>query len=83
MNFTGQPIPLPLDAGINRCLGHGHMAGEWCDRLEHCAAHQTIKHDAGINAPSAFRKCMTDNYAGYLPLEGFPIEEREEEGRPA
>ena len=24
MNFTGQPIPLPLDAGINRCLGHGH-----------------------------------------------------------
>ena len=75
MNFTGKPIPLPLDAGINRCLAHGHQAGEWCDRREHCAAHLTIRHDARINAPAAFRKCLTDNMAAYLPIKGFPVEE--------
>jgi hypothetical protein len=83
MNFTGKPIPMPLDAGINRCLAHGHQAGEWCERREQCAAHLTIRHDAKINAPAAFRKCMTDNMAGYLPINGFPIEDCEEEGRPA
>lgn len=83
MNFTGTPIPLPLDAGITRCLGHGYKKGEWCDRLETCAAHQTIKHDNGGLSPTAFRKCTTDNMAGFLPLEGFPIEDCEDEGRPA
>jgi hypothetical protein len=81
MNFTGKPIPLPLDYGINRCLGHGHNKGEWCAKLATCAAHQTISHDSGIFAPVAYRKCMTDNMAGYLPLDGFPIEDCEEEGR--
>lgn len=83
MNFSSHPIPLPLDASINRCLAHGHLAGEWCDRREHCAAHQTIKHDAGISAPAAYRKCMTENMVGYLPIDGFPIEDCEEEGRVA
>ena len=78
MNFTGKPIPMPLDAGINRCLAHGHQAGEWCDRREHCAAHLTIRHDARINAPAAFRKCLTDNMAGYLPIHGFPVEDCEQ-----
>ena len=75
MNFTGKPIPLPLDYGINRCLGHGHNKGEWCAKLATCAAHQTISHDSGIFAPVAYRKCMTDNFAAYLPIDGFPAEE--------
>jgi len=74
MNFTGKPFPLPLDVGINRCLAHGHQAGEWCDRRETCAAHQTIKYDAGLNVPAAYRKCLTDSFVGYLPINGFPIE---------
>lgn len=77
MIFTGNPIPMPLDSGINRCLAHGHMAGEWCERREHCAAHQTIKHDIGINVPTAYRKCMTDNFAAYLPVSGFATEQEQ------
>ncbi|MBS1143398.1 MAG: hypothetical protein H6R14_804 [Proteobacteria bacterium] len=83
MNFTGQPIPLPLDPTINRCLAHGDHVGEWCERSETCACHQTIKHDRGIYPPAAFRKCTTDHFAAYLPLEGFPIDDNEDEGRPA
>ena len=74
MNFTGKPIQLPLEPGINRCLGHGHNKGEWCEKLATCAAHQTISHDAQVFAPVAYRKCMTDNFAAYLPIDGFPIE---------
>lgn len=83
MNHTGKPIPLPLEATINRCLAHGDQVGDWCERRETCACHQTIKHDRGIHAPAAFRKCMTDNFAAYLPMTGFPMEDAEEEGRPA
>jgi hypothetical protein len=78
MNFTGKPIPLPLEPGINRCLGHGHNKGEWCEKLATCAAHQTISHDAQVFAPVAYRKCMTDNFAAYLPIDGFPVEYGEE-----
>jgi hypothetical protein len=74
MNFTATPIPMPLDAGINRCLAHGHMAGEWCARRETCAAHQTIRYDLRINVPAAYRKCTSDLYAAYLPVDGFPEE---------
>ena len=83
MNFTGQPITLPLYAGINRCLGHGEKKGEWCNRIDTCACHQTIQHDAGINAPAAYRKCMSEHYAAYLPMEGFPFDDTKDEGRPA
>ena len=83
MNYTGKPIPLPLDQSINRCLAHGEKVGDWCERRDNCACHETIKHDRGIHAPAAFRKCRTDLYSAHLPLEGFPIEDCEEEGRPA
>lgn len=83
MNFTGQPIPLPLDPTINRCLAHGHKEGEWCERRATCACHETIKHDRGIKAPAAYRKCTSELYAAYLPLCGFPISDNEDEGRPA
>jgi hypothetical protein len=83
MIFTGKPIPLPLASDINRCLAHGHQNGEWCERRNTCACHETIKHDAGIKAPAAFRKCISDKFAAYLPLDGFPIDDNEEEGRPA
>lgn len=79
MNFTGKPVALPLDAQINRCLAHGDKVGDWCDRREQCACHITIKHDRGISAPAAYRKCMTDNFAAFIPLEGFPDRDAEEE----
>lgn len=78
MNFTGKPIPMPLDASINRCLAHGNMNGEWCPRLDTCAAHQTIKHDTGMAVPTAYRKCMSDRFAAYLPIHGFTPEEETE-----
>ena len=71
MDLTNQPITLPLDAGINRCLAHGANRLDWCEKRATCACHETIKHDAGINAPAAYRKCSTDAYACYLPLHGF------------
>lgn len=67
-----KPIPLPLDPSINRCLAHGDKPGDWCERRYQCACHETIKHDFGINAPAAYRKCSSDHFAAYLPLEGFP-----------
>ena len=66
---------MPLDSGINRCLAHGDHKGEWCDRRETCACHETIEHDRGIHAPAAYRKCMTDHFAAYIPIDGFQVEE--------
>lgn len=80
MNFTGRPVALPLDPQINRCLAHGDKVGEWCDRREQCACHETIKHDRGINVPAAYRKCMTDNFASFIPLEGFTDWDADDEG---
>lgn len=74
MEFTGQPVTLPLQYEINRCLAHGDRPGEWCERRYQCAAHETIKHDGGIRVPTAYRKCMTDAYAAYLPMVGFQPE---------
>ena len=74
MNFTGKPIPLPLDPTINRCLAHGHLEGEWCEKRYQCACHETIKHDHGVKAPAAYRKCNSDLYAAFLPVDGFPLE---------
>jgi len=78
-----KPIPLPLPADYQRCLAHGDKPGEWCERRETCACHETIKHDRGVHAPAAYRKCMTDHFAAYLPLDGFPLADHEDEGRPA
>lgn len=72
-----KPITLPLSPDVNRCLAHGHKQGEWCERRYQCAAHETIKQDAGIHAPAAFRKCTSDLYAAYLPLDGFHDEDSE------
>lgn len=70
------PIALPLNPEITRCNAHSSMAREWCDRRHDCAAHQTIQHDmqlwkAGNNIATANRKCWTENWVGYLPLDGF------------
>lgn len=75
MNLTKTTPALPLDAGVNRCLAHGNRPGEWCERRYQCAAHETIKHDAGISAPAAYRKCTSDLYAAFLPIEGFEVED--------
>lgn len=72
-----KPITLPLSPDVKRCLAHGYKEGEWCERRYQCAAHETIKHDAGIHAPAAFRKCNSDLYAAYLPLAGFHDEDSE------
>jgi len=74
-----KPIALPLSRDINRCLAHGHQAGEWCERRYQCACHETIKHDAGINAPAQYRKCWTENWVGYLPLDGFKDDDEVQE----
>lgn len=71
MDLTHKPITLPLDASINRCLAHGSNRLDWCEKRATCACHETIKHDAGIHAPAAYRKCSTEAYACYLPLHGF------------
>lgn len=71
MEFTNTPPSLPLDKSINRCLAHGDKVGEWCERRYQCACHETIKHDMGINAPAAYRKCSNDTYASYIPMVGF------------
>lgn len=71
MDIITTPTQLPLDPQINRCLAHGHKVGEWCERRYTCACHETIKHDAGISAPAAYRKCTSDLYAAYLPIDGF------------
>ena len=80
-----KPITLPLNPEINRCNAHGSRPHEWCDRRHNCAAHQTIIHDlplwqAGHTLPVANRKCWTEHWVGYLPLEGFEVEDVETEG---
>ena len=70
-----KPVALPLSRDINRCLAHGRIVGEWCERRYQCACHETIKHDLGINAPAAYRKCTSDLYAAFIPLEGFEKED--------
>lgn len=71
MEFTTTPPKLPLDPTINRCLAHGDKKGEWCDRRDQCACHVTIRHDTGASVPTAYRKCMTDAFAAYIPITGF------------
>lgn len=83
MNLTGTPPILPLPESVNRCLAHGEMKNEWCERRYQCACHETIKYDRGLKTATAYRKCTTDLYAAYIPLEGFQPCEEEEEGRPA
>lgn len=78
MNLTKTPPTLPLDAGVNRCLAHGNRPCEWCERRYQCAAHETIKHDAGINAPAQYRKCWTETWQGFIPLDGFSDEDEQE-----
>ncbi len=71
METIAKPIQMPLEASINRCLGHGHQVGEWCEKRYQCACHETIKHDLGINPPVAYRKCWTESWAGFIPMDGF------------
>lgn len=54
----------------------GKVVIDWCERIYDCGAHQTIQHDlplwkAGHNIAIAKRKCWTENWVGYLPLDGF------------
>ncbi len=65
-------INLPLDPTINRCLAHGHLVNNWCEKRYECACHETIKHDAGLNVPAAYRKCNSDLYVAFIPLAGIP-----------
>jgi len=62
-------ITLPLPKEINRCLGHGEKTREWCDRLDNCARHVTIRHDLAYTTP-CYRACTTDSMAAYLPMDG-------------
>lgn len=71
MDFSTTPPTLPLDPQINRCLAHGDKVGDWCERRYQCACHETIKHDRGIKAPAAYRKCSSDLYVAFIPLVGF------------
>ena len=68
-------IKLPIQSEIVRCLAHGHKQGDWCERRYQCACHETIKHDRGIKAPAAYRKCTSDLYVAFIPLAGFAEEE--------
>lgn len=75
MEFTNQPIALPLPKEIQRCLGHGHRDREWCEQINNCARNVTLRHDpAWQDEPpvTCFRSCSSDLMAGYMPLEGFP-----------
>ena len=74
------PITLPIEANITRCLGHGDKPREWCKYHANCAAHETIKHDSGITPPVVNRKCQTELFAAYLPLEGLPVHDSDSEG---
>lgn len=67
---------LPLEANIQRCLGHGHKPREWCDRINDCARNATLQHDGTANNISN-RACTSDLMAGYIPLDGFPDPESE------
>lgn len=69
------PTQLPLESSINRCLAHGDKVGDWCEKRYECACHETIKHDAGIHAPAAYRKCFTPAFAAFIPMDGFEIED--------
>lgn len=73
MNFTGQPIPLPIDGSIMRCLGMGLTYAERCPKAKTCAAHQSILHDTEYY-PAAVCKCGTDKFVAYLPVGGFERE---------
>lgn len=64
-------IALPLSRDINRCLAHGHLEGEWCDRRERCARHLTIRLDAAP-VPACYRACSSDLMSAYIPIAGFP-----------
>lgn len=75
MNYTGKLIPLPLGEEINRCLAHGIHINDPCERRETCACHMTIKHDRGLNTKTVYRKCNSDLYAAYMPLDGWPAED--------
>lgn len=84
MNLTKTPPTLPINPEITRCNAHGSMEREWCVRRHNCAAYQTIVHDlplwkAGHNIATANRKCWTENWVGYLPLDGFKDDDEVQE----
>lgn len=64
------PTKLPLPETMSRCLGHGSLKTDWCARLETCATHQTIAQDYKIDVQIENRKCWTDNWVGYIPMDG-------------
>lgn len=66
-----KPITLPIDSEIVRCLAHTNEPRVWCDRRANCAAHETIRFDTQ-DCQVVERKCSSDFYVGYLPLDGFP-----------
>lgn len=78
MTLNGRPITLPIDPFINRCLGIGDALGERCERHQSCACHRTIAADE-INRPTAWRKCYTDQFVAYLPMDGFTDTEEAEQ----
>lgn len=66
--------PLPLEANVERCLGHGNKPREWCARINECARNATIRYDFPAKDCSN-RCCTSDLMAGFIPLAGFPDEE--------
>jgi hypothetical protein len=62
---------------MNRCLAHGHTAGEFCERANNCARNVSIRHDV-VPVPAQYRACSSDLMAGYIPLEGFPPKDEDE-----
>jgi|JI10StandDraft_1071094.scaffolds.fasta_scaffold01019_18 hypothetical protein len=73
-----KPMPLPLPADYQRCLAHGLYEGDTCFQADNCARHVTLRHDRPHITPM-HRACLSENMVMYLPLEGFPDRDAEDE----
>lgn len=73
-----KPMPLPLPADYQRCLAHGLYEGDTCFQADNCARHVTLRHDRPHITPM-HRACLSENMVMYLPMEGFPDRDAEDE----
>jgi len=69
-------ITLPLLPAVNRCLAHGKMQGDTCEKADQCARHVSIRHDA-TPVPAYYSACSDDKFIAYIPIAGFPPKDEE------
>lgn len=88
MELKNKPVPLPLQPGITRCLGHWNIQHENCPESERCARHLTIRHRKEVaEKPPVMRACSSNEFTLMIPIGGFgdsaEVQGREHSERPS